>query len=311
MKMKKLMALVVGLAMIGTILTGCGSTEEATQTTEGVTTADTSNGVSAGTMEIQTASGLITVLTREDGSGTRGAFTEITGVHDGENDNTTIEASVQDSTGKVMTAVASDPQAIGYISLGSLNDTVKVVAVDGVEPTVETILDGTYAVARPFNIATVKDTELSPVVEDLLAFLFTQEAQDIVAEEGCIPVEVTTVDFVSDQPSGTITIGGSTSVYPVMEVIVEAYNELNPNATVNIEGVGSSAGMNGVTEGTFDIGMASRDMKDSELEVLEGYVMAKDGIAMIVNTENPLTNLTMEQIKDIYTGAVTNYSELY
>ncbi|MFI3200648.1 MAG: substrate-binding domain-containing protein [Eubacteriales bacterium] len=313
MKMKKIAALALGMVMTTALLTGCASTEETTTTTQEVTTAETSNGSSSDDSteaETQTASGLITVLTREDGSGTRGAFTEITGVHDGENDHTTVEASVQDSTGKVMTAVASDPQAIGYISLGSFNDTVKAIAVEGVYPTVESILDGTYAVARPFYIATVKDTTLDPVTEEFLTYLFTQEAQDVVAEEGCVPVEVTTTEFVSEQPIGTITIGGSTSVYPVMEVLVEHYRVLNPNATINIEGVGSSAGMNGAMEGTFHIGMASRDMKDSELETLTGYVLAKDGIAMIVNTQNPTDNLTVEQIKSIYTGEVTDYSEL-
>ncbi len=310
--MKKITAVALCLAMTATILTGCG-TQEAAATVESTTsTTETVETTEEVAEEVEaTASGLITVLTREDGSGTRGAFTEITGVHDGDNDNTTVEASVQDSTGKVMTAVAADPQAIGYISLGSLDDSVKAVTVEGVEATVDTILDGSYAVARPFNIATLTGAELNPVAQELLDFIFTQEGQDIVAAEGCIPVPVTTTDFVSEQPSGTITVGGSTSVYPVMEVIVEAYLELNPNATINIEGVGSSSGMNGATEGTFDIGMASREMKDSELETLTGYVMAKDGIAVIVNNANPLANLTLEQIKSIYTGEVTDYSELY
>ncbi|MFI3177819.1 MAG: substrate-binding domain-containing protein [Eubacteriales bacterium] len=308
--MKKITALALCLTMTAAILTGCGTSESTTATAD-VVTEEVVTTEEEVVEEEATASGLITVLTREDGSGTRGAFTEITGVHDGDNDNTTVEASVQDSTGKVMTAVAADPQAIGYISLGSLDESVKAVTVEGVEATIDTILDGSYAVARPFNIATLTGAELNPVAQELLDFIFTQEGQDIVAAEGCIPVSVTTTDFVSEQPSGTITVGGSTSVYPVMEVIVEAYLELNPNATINIEGVGSSSGMNGATEGTFDIGMASREMKDSELETLTGYVMAKDGIAVIVNNANPLTDLTLDQIKSIYTGEVTDYSELY
>lgn len=301
---KKLVSALMATTMIA-MMAGCSSSTTATSTE--AAPAETA----AATEEVATASGLITVLTREDGSGTRSAFTEITGVHDGDNDNTTVEASVQNSTGKVMTAVAADPQAIGYISLGSLDDTVKAVSVEGVAATAENILDGSYLVARPFNIATLTGAELDPVAEELLAFLFTQEMQDIAEEEGCIPVPVTTESFTSAQPSGTITVGGSTSVYPLMEVMVEAYLELNPNATINIEGVGSSSGMNGAIDGTFDIGMASRTMKDSELEVLTGYVLAQDGIAVVVNNENPLDNVTLEQIKAIYTGEVTDYSELY
>ncbi|MFI3171287.1 MAG: substrate-binding domain-containing protein [Eubacteriales bacterium] len=305
--MKKKLALLLAGVLCVASLTACGgSTEEAT--TE-VATEEATEEVEE---TVAQATGAITVITREDGSGTRGAFTEITGVVDEDgNDITTVEASVQSSTGGVMTGVAADAQAIGYISLGSLDDTVKAVTVEGVEATAENILSGAYAVARPFNIATLAGAELDPVAEELLAFIFTQEAQDIVEAEGYIPVAVTTEEFTSEQPSGSITVGGSTSVYPLMEVIVEAYAVYNPNATINLEGVGSSAGMTGALEGTFDIGMASREMKDSELESLDGYVMAQDGIAVIVNSANPLDNLTLEQIMNIYTGTVTTYDELY
>ncbi len=306
---KKLVSALMATTMIA-MLAGCGSSQEAAAPAVEAAPAATEEAAPA-VEEVATASGLITVLTREDGSGTRGAFTEITGVHDGDNDNTTVEASVQNSTGKVMTAVAADPQAIGYISLGSLDDTVKAVTVEGVEATPENILDGSYLVARPFNIATLTGADLSPVAVELLEFVFTQEMQDVAEEEGFIPVPVTTDSFESAQPAGSITVGGSTSVYPLMEVMVEAYLELNPNATINIEGVGSSSGMNGAADGTFDIGMASREMKDSETAVLTGYVLAKDGIAVVVNNENPLADLTIEQIAAIYTGEVTDYSELY
>ncbi len=311
--MKKKLALLLAGVMCVASLAACGSTEEVvTETTTEETVATTEvEAEETGATEAQ-ATGAITVITREDGSGTRGAFTEICGVIDeDDNDITTAEAVVQSSTGGVMTGVAADAQAIGYISLGSLDDTIKAVTVEGVEATAENILSGEYAVARPFNIATLTGADLDPVAEELLAFLFTQEAQDMVEAEGYIPVEVTTAEFVSEQPTGTITVGGSTSVYPLMEVIVEAYCELNPNATINIEGVGSSAGMTGAIEGTFDIGMASREMKDSELEALDGYVLAQDGIAVVVNTANPLENLTLEQIQAIYTGTVTTFDELY
>ncbi len=256
------------------------------------------------------ASGLITVVSREDGSGTRGAFTEITGVDDGSGDMTLAEAEIQDGTGKVMSSVESNPAAIGYISLGSLNDTVKAVTVDDVAPSVETILDGSYSVARPFNIAVKKGTDQSEVAEDFINYLFSEDAQAIVADEKFVPVEITSVDYASTTPEGTITIGGSTSVYPLMEKLKESYNEINPNATINIEGIGSSAGMEGAMDGTFDIGMASRELKEAELAELDSLVLAMDGIAVVVNNENSLSNLTLEQIRQIYVGEITLFNEL-
>lgn len=256
-----------------------------------------------------TASGFITVVSREDGSGTRGAFTEITGVDNGE-DRTTLEASVQSSTGAVMTLVASDPNAIGYISLGSLNDTVTALNVNGVSPSINTINDGSYEVARPFYIAVNSSNTVNPIAEDLIDFIFSSEGQSIVSDNGLVSAEVTTSNFTSAKPSGSMTIGGSTSVTPVMEKIVEAYNELNPNATIDIQSNGSSTGMTGAIDGTVDIGMASRQMKDSELLELTGYVMAMDGIAVIVNNSNTLTNLTMEELMQIYIGEIIDFSQL-
>ncbi len=298
--MKKLLSILLASAMLVS-LTACSSTTEETETE---TTTETI------TEETTELSGEITVVSREDGSGTRGAFVEITGVDSGEGDNTTLDAVIQDGTGKVMTAVAQDPNAIGYISLGSLDSSVKAVSVDGVEATVENINSGTYKVARPFNIATKTGAELSEVTNELLQFFFTAEGQAIVEAEGFIAVEATTTEFTSAQPEGTVTIGGSTSVSPVMEKLVEAYKALNPNATINLESIGSSAGMQGAIDGTFDIGMASRELKDSETAELTGLVLAMDGIAVVVNNENPLSNLTMEQIMNIYTGEITDFSEL-
>lgn len=295
--MKKIVSVLVASMMLAGMV-GCSTTETATESTTTTTEATAS------------ATGLITVISREDGSGTRSAFAEITGVDDGSGDRTTLDAVVQDSTGKVMTAVAADPQALGYISLGSLNDTVKALTVDGVEATSENILNGSYTVARPFNIAVPTGADLDPIAEELIAYIFTEEAQVLVEENGFIPVTVTTDDFASAQPSGTITVGGSTSVYPLMEKFIEAYQEINPNATINLEGVGSSSGMNGATEGTFDVGMASRELKSSELEVLTNYVVAMDGIALVVNNENALSNLSMEQIMNIYIGEITLYDQL-
>ncbi|MFI3225799.1 MAG: substrate-binding domain-containing protein [Clostridia bacterium] len=306
--MKKLLALMLSATVMGAMLVGCSSTS--TSTTESSSSTSSSSASTEAETTVATATGLITVITREDGSGTRGAFTEITGVDDGDGDRTTVDANVQSSTGAVMTSVAGDAQAIGYISLGSLNDTVKALEVDGVYPSVETILDGSYTVARPFNIATLTGADLNPVAEELMSFIFTQEAQDIAADEGYIPVTVTTENFESAQPSGTITVGGSTSVYPLMEKFVEAYAAYNPNATINLEGVGSSSGMSGAADGTFDIGMASRNMKDSETAVLTGLPCAMDGIAVIVNSGNPTDGLSLEQIMNIYIGEITNYDQL-
>lgn len=290
--MKKLLSTTLALALSLTLV-ACTSSEES----------------STGNDTQGQASGLITVVSREDGSGTRGAFTELTGVDDGDNDNTTLDASIQNSTGAVMTLVANDPNAIGYISLGSLNDTVKAIGVDGVNPSVETIADGSYKVARPFNIATNKSTDLDEVSSELLDFIFSDEGQEIVASNGLIAVESTGA-FQSEMPSGNITVGGSTSVTPVMEKLVESYLAINTNATIDIQGVGSSAGMTGAIDGTFDIGMASRDMKDSELESLNDYVIALDGIAVVVNNSNTIENVTMDDLMNIYTGEIIDFSEL-
>lgn len=282
--MKKLLTLALALSLT-TALVACGETNEGG------------------------ASGLITVVSREDGSGTRGAFTEITGVDDGD-DRTTLEASIQNSTGGVLTLVSTDPNAIGYISLGSLNDTVKALEVNGVYPTNDTVSDGSYEVARPFYLATNKSSVLNPIADELLQFIFSKEGQDIVSNNGFIAVDVTTQNFVTNEPKGSITIGGSTSVSPVIEKIVEAYLELNPNATIDIQSNGSSTGMNGAIDGTIDIGMASRDMKDSELAELNGYVMAMDGIAVVVNNKNSLDNISMNELMNIYIGEIIDFSEL-
>ncbi len=292
--MKKFLSLLLASAMLVS-LTACSTDEGSTD---------------EGSTDEGTTLSTITVITREDGSGTRGAFVEITGVDSGDGDMTTLDAIVQDGTGKVMTAVAADPSAIGYISLGSLNDTVKAVAVDGVSPSTQAINDGSYKVARPFNLATKTGEELDPLTADFINYLFTQQAQSIVEAEGFIAVEATTQDYTSSQVEGTITVGGSTSVSPLMEVLVEDYKTLNPNATINIEALGSSAGMEGAMNGTFQLGMASRELKDSEKAELTPYVLAMDGIAVVVNNENPLENITMEQLMNVYIGEVSDYSEL-
>ncbi len=305
MKLKKLALTAAAVLTMTGVLAGCSSESASSTAAPAASGAASTASQAEGGM----ATGPITVITREDGSGTRGAFVEITGVMEDDMDNTTANAVVQDGTGKVLTAVANDPGAMGYISLGSLNDTVNALSVDGVEPTAENVKSGEYTLARPFNIATLKGAELSPVAQDFMNFIFSAEGQAIVNENGFIAVEEGEA-FTTTSPEGEITIGGSTSVSPLIEKMKEAYIALNPNATIGIESIGSTGGMTGVQEGTFDIGMASRELKAEELEVLDGVAIAQDGIVMVVNLENPMTDITMEQIKAIYTEAITTFDEL-
>lgn len=258
--------------------------------------------------------GAITVISREDGSGTRGAFIELTGVEekdaDGNKvDNTTVDAQIANKTDVVLTSVAGNPAAIGYVSLGSLNDTVKALKVDGAEATTANVKSGAYTLARPFNIATKGDP--TGVAADFIRFILSKEGQQVVVDNKYIEVSDTAEAFVkSDESSGTISVGGSSSVSPVMEKLKEAYETLNPNAKIDLQTSDSTAGMTGAIDGTFDIGMASRELKDSETAELTGTAIALDGIAVIVNPENTLEGLTTEQIKSVYVGAVTDWSEL-
>lgn len=264
------------------------------------------------------AADTINVFSREDGSGTRSAFTELTGVlvenEDGtETDMTFSGASFQNSTNAIMTAVAQDKNAIGYVSYGSLNDTVKAVSVDGVAPSVENIKDKSYALQRPFNLAYKQQTvESNELLADFIAFLASAEAQAIIADENYIAtVENAQPYEVKTGLSGRLCIGGSSSVSPLMEKLIEEYKRLTGAEGIELQTIDSTAGMNGAIEGTFELGMASRDVKDSELSAgLTPYVLAYDGIAVIVNNENSISNLTTEQIRSIFTGEVRNWSAL-
>ncbi len=255
----------------------------------------------------------IAVFTREDGSGTRGAFIELTGVEqkdaDGKKvDMTTEAAAVQSSTNGVMTAVANDPTAIGYISLGSLNDTVKAVTVDGVKAGADTVKDGSYTLARPFNIVTNGDAT-DPVAVDFIAYCLSADGQALANDKGYIGSEGEA--FTSAQPAGKIVVGGSSSVAPLMEKLVEAYKTVNPNAEIEHLTTDSTTGVSGALDGSYTIGLASRDLKDSETEAgAKATVLAMDGIAVVVNPENPIENLTVDQIKSIYVGEVTTWDEV-
>ncbi len=269
-------------------------------------------GMAVPTMAADLSSDPITVVSREDGSGTRGAFIELFGVEekdaDGNKvDNTTEEAEITNNTAVMMSTVAGDVDAIGYISLGSLNDSVKAAKIDGVEATAENIKSGEYKVSRPFNIAT--NGEVSDVAQDFIDYILSPEGQAVVEENGYIAVDSTEAE--STQPEGKVVVAGSSSVTPVMEKLKEAYAEVNPNAEIEIQQSDSTTGMTSAIDGICDIGMASRDLKDEELEAgLTATTIANDGIAIIVNNDNPTDDLTADQVKSIYVGEVTTWGDL-
>lgn len=257
------------------------------------------------------ASKTISVVTREEGSGTRDAFTELTGVlvKDGDNktDNTTTSAVTINSTEAVITNVKDNEAAIGYISLGSLNDTVKALKIGGVEATADNVKSGDYAVSRPFNIA--YKSELSDVAQDFVDYIMSSDGQKIVSDNGYVTVSEN-AEYSGKKPSGKISVAGSSSISPVMEKLAEAYQKVNTNAKVEIQTSDSSAGMQSAMGGTCDIGMASRDLKDEEKSALKVETIAKDGIAVIVNNANTCDDLTLDQVKSIYTGETTVWSDI-
>ena len=257
------------------------------------------------------ASKTISVVTREEGSGTRDAFTELTGVlvKDGDNktDNTTTSAVTINSTEAVITNVKDNDAAIGYISLGSLNDTVKALKIGGVEATADNVKSGDYVVSRPFNIA--YKGELSDVAQDFVDYIMSSDGQKIVSDNGYVTVSENAA-YSGKKPSGKISVAGSSSVSPVMEKLAEAYQKVNTNAKVEIQTSDSSAGMQSAMGGTCDIGMASRDLKDEEKSALKVETIAKDGIAVIVNNANTCDDLTLDQVKSIYTGETTVWSDI-
>ena len=270
-------------------------------------------GATAFTTIVSAASGDITVVSREDGSGTRGAFVELFGIEeekDGEKvDMTTDEASVTNSTSVMMTTVAGDENAIGYISLGSLDDTVKAVKIDGVEATVDNVSNDSYKIARPFNILT-SDKE-SDAAKDFVNYIMSSDGQKIVEDNGYIKEAADAKAYeAADGVSGKVVVAGSSSVTPVMEKLAEGYEAVNKDVTVEVQQSDSTTGVNMAAEGTADIGMASRDLKDEEKSTLKVETIAKDGIAVIVNNANTCDDLTLDQVKLIYTGETTVWSDI-
>lgn len=287
--MNKFLKGMLALGLSATALVGCSSGETDSE-------GDTA------------ASGTITVVSREDGSGTRGAFTELMGIDDGEKDNTTSSAQITNSTSVMMTTVEGNDYAIGYISLGSLNDTVKAVTVDGVEATAENVENGEYAVSRPFLICTTG--EVSELGQDFMNFILSDEGQAVVEEEGYIPME-TTGAFTTTGATGDLTVGGSSSVTPVMEKLAEAYQKINTEANISVQQSDSTSGAENTISGVYDIGMCSRNLTQEEQDAgLTPTTIALDGIAVIVNKNNSVDNLASEQIKQIYTGEITDWADV-
>ena len=268
-------------------------------------------GGSDGSSASTSPSGQISVYSREDGSGTRGAFIELFGIEEKDAngdkvDMTTPSAAITNSTSVMMTSVSGDENGIGYISLGSLNDTVKALSIDGAEATAENVKNGEYKVSRPFNIVT-KDG-VSDVAQDFIDYIMSAEGQKVVEDNGCISVADSAGSYTASGKSGKIVIAGSSSVTPVMEKLSEAYKALNPDVTIEVNQSDSTTGVNMAAEGTCDIGMVSRELKDSETGV-KATVIAQDGIAIIVNNGSTVDGLTSDQVKGIYTGQLTTWED--
>lgn len=334
--MKKTIGTLLSMALIAGALSGCGASAAKTEaantstaaaastkaeTTAAASKAETSSKAAEST-QAETANagsadgsfeGSIDVISREDGSGTRGAFIELMGIEEknasGEKvDNTTQDAEITNSTEVMITTVAGDAQAIGYISLGSLNDTVKALSIDGAEATVDNIKSGKYKVARPFNIVTKGD--VSAEAQDFIKFIFSEDGQKVVEDNGYIS-QGNEGAYTAAGTSGKITVAGSSSVTPVMEKLAEAYKTLNPQATIEVQQSDSTTGVTSAIQGVCDIGMASRELKDSETsQGVKAQVIAMDGIAVIVNKDNGINGLTSDQVKSIYVGDTTDWSDL-
>lgn len=306
MKFRKLMAVTLVAAMAATMAVGCGGSSSdksadssADSSTDSGSDFDTSND--------------ITIVSREDGSGTRGAFIELFGIEEKQDDGTkvdmtTTDAQITNNTSVMLTTVAGDEYAIGYVSLGSLNDSVKALKIDGAEATADNIENGSYKVSRPFNIAIKKDLD-NEVAKDFMAYIMSTEGQKVVADEKYIPVSDVEA-YAGSKPSGKCVVGGSSSVSPLMEKLIEAYKKVNPNADIELQTSDSTTGMTSTIEGSYDIGMASRELKDDEAAELEATVIATDGIAVIVNKANPADELSADQVKSIYVGDVTTWDEV-
>ncbi len=297
--MKRLVGVTLSVLMTAGVLAGCGS--------------QANNDANSGSNAATNKNDSITVVSREDGSGTRGAFIELFGIEekdaDGNKVDHTVEsAEVTNSTAVMLASIKGNKSAIGYVSLGSMNDTVKAVKIDGVEVTTANVKDGSYTISRPFNIAT-KD-KVSDVAQDFIDYILSADGQKVVEDNGYISQE-NTGDFTTSGVEGSIVVAGSSSVTPVMEKLKEAYLKVNTKAKIEIQESDSTTGITSTAEGVCDIAMASRELDESETEKgLKSQVIAKDGIAVVVNKENTQDEMTSEQVNSIFTGETTEWSKL-
>ena len=303
MKMKKFAAAVMMVSMVAVTAVGCGSNSGTDTTGADAKQSD------AGSDWDETSD--VTIVSREDGSGTRGAFIELFGIEEKQDDGTkvdmtTTDAQITNNTSVMLTTVADNEYAIGYVSLGSLSDSVKALKIDGAEATAENIENGSYKVSRPFNIIT-KDT-VSDVAQDFINYIMSADGQEVISGDGYISVAEGEA-FTSTGASGKITIDGSSSVSPVMEKLVEAYKKVNPNAEIEQQTTDSTTGITSAIDGKCDIGMASRDLKEEETGV-KATKIALDGIAVIVNNDNPTDEISSDMVKQIFTGEVTKWQDV-
>ena len=326
MKLRKITAVLAAALLTMTAMTACSggaASSASSETPSSDSSAASAESASSESTSSESASseettggdmtGEITVLSREDGSGTRGAFIELFGIEQkndaGEKeDMTTDDAQITNSTSVMMTTVADDEYAIGYISLGSLDDSVKAVKIDGAEATVDDINDGTYKIFRPFNIATKGD--VSDAAQDFINYIMSKDGQAVVEENKYIAVGEPE-DYASNGAEGKVVVAGSSSVSPVMQKLKEAYEKVNDKVEIEIQTSDSTTGMQNTIDGICDIGMASRELKDSETEAgLTATVIANDGIAVVVNNDNPIDELTSDQVKSVFTGETTTWADL-
>lgn len=303
MKLKKFIAILSVATMTAGLAVGCGSSSDSGSSDSSSADSKSSDWDSSND---------ITIVSREDGSGTRGAFIELFGIEekkDGEKvDMTTDDAQITNSTSVMLTTVAGDDYAIGYVSLGSLNDTVKALKIDGEEATEQNIKDGKYKICRPFNIATKKGAD-NEVAKDFIAYIMSKEGQQVISDNVYIGDDSAEA-YAGSKPSGKAVVGGSSSVSPVMEKLIEAYKKVNTGAEIELQTTDSTTGMTSAIDGSYDIGMASRELQDEEKDKLDSQVIATDGIAVIVNKNNTTDELSSDQVKTIYTGDATTWDEV-
>lgn len=301
------MAVALVAAMAATMAVGCGGSSS-DKSAEGST--DNSSADSGSDFD---TSNDITIVSREDGSGTRGAFIELFGIEEKQSDGTkvdmtTTDAQITNNTSVMLTTVAGDEYAIGYVSLGSLNDTVKALKIDGEEATEQNIKDGKYKICRPFNIATKKGAD-NELAKDFISYIMSKEGQQVISDNGYIGDDSAEA-YAGTKPSGKVVVGGSSSVSPVMEKLIEAYKKVNTGAEIELQTTDSTTGMTSAIDGSYDIGMASRELQDDEKDKLDSQAIATDGIAVIVNKNNTTDELSSDQVKDIYTGNAVAWDEV-